>query len=90
MRIKDNGIGIGPEHSERIFDRFFQVEKGDSRSKGGIGLGLVICRAICNAHGGSIELANPTANEGDARHDVLRASGRTGAEFVIILPVIPK
>lgn len=90
MRVKDNGIGIDSANAERIFDRFFQVEKGDSRSKGGTGLGLVICRAICNAHGGSIVLATPSEDSGDVQHRAFREVGRTGAEFVIILPVIPK
>ena len=90
MRVRDNGIGIDSANAERIFDRFFQVEKGDSRSKGGTGLGLVICRAICNAHGGSIVLATPPAGSGESQQRASRGGGRTGAEFVIILPVIPK
>ena len=54
--VADNGIGICREHAERIFDRFYQIEKGNRRRSGGTGLGLVIVRAIVEAHGGSIRL----------------------------------
>lgn len=55
IRVKDHGIGFDPSLSERIFDRFYQVVSGRKRRTGGTGLGLVICRAICEAHGGSIK-----------------------------------
>lgn len=62
VRVVDNGIGIREEDRERIFDRFYQVERGNRRRSGGTGLGLVICRAICRAHGGSIHAeARPDA-----------------------------
>lgn len=54
IHVLDNGVGIRPEDRERIFDRFYQVERGNRRRSGGTGLGLVICRAVCEAHGGSI------------------------------------
>ena len=54
IEVVDYGIGFPPEASHRIFDRFFQLENGTKRRTGGTGLGLVICRAICEAHGGSI------------------------------------
>lgn len=57
IRVKDRGIGFDPSLSERIFDRFYQVTGGRKRRTGGTGLGLVICRAICEAHGGSITAA---------------------------------
>jgi len=49
--VKDNGPGISKEQLGRLFDRFWQGTKGDRR---GAGLGLTICRAIIEAHGGSI------------------------------------
>lgn len=55
IRVKDHGIGFDPSLSERIFDRFYLVVSGRKRRTGGTGLGLVICRAICEAHGGSIK-----------------------------------
>lgn len=53
--VCDRGIGIAPEDLERIFDRFYQVSQGTRRRTGGTGLGLVICRAVCTAHGGTLE-----------------------------------
>lgn len=55
LDVSDQGIGIAEENLERVFDRFFQVAKGNKRTPGGTGLGLVICRAVCEAHGGSIQ-----------------------------------
>ena len=54
IRVRDQGRGIPPEHLERIFDRFQQVDGSDSREKGGTGLGLAICRTIVEQHGGRI------------------------------------
>jgi len=52
--VADRGIGIQPEHLERIFDRFYQVDSASTRKVGGSGLGLSICKAIVEAHTGSI------------------------------------
>lgn len=54
IEVIDYGIGFPAEASRRIFDRFFQLENGNKRRTGGTGLGLVICQAICEAHGGTI------------------------------------
>ena len=54
--VRDTGIGIDKEHVERIFDRFYRVDRARSRAEGGAGLGLSICRWIAAAHGGSISV----------------------------------
>ncbi|HEX6553640.1 MAG TPA: ATP-binding protein [Ktedonobacteraceae bacterium] len=52
--ICDNGMGIPPEHLERIFERFHRVENGLTREVNGLGLGLPICKRIVELHQGSI------------------------------------
>lgn len=56
LSVSDTGIGIAPEHQERIFDRFYRVDKVRSRRMGGNGLGLAIAREIAEAHGGTISI----------------------------------
>lgn len=54
FQVEDRGRGVPPALREAIFERYRQVEASDSRSKGGAGLGLAICKAIVEQHGGSI------------------------------------
>jgi signal transduction histidine kinase len=54
FRVEDAGIGIPEDKLELIFDRFQQVDASISRSQGGTGLGLTICREIVHQHGGTI------------------------------------
>jgi PAS domain S-box-containing protein len=54
FQVKDQGIGIPADQLEAIFDRFQQVDVSNSRSHGGTGLGLTICREIVQQHGGQI------------------------------------
>jgi signal transduction histidine kinase len=52
--VADWGLGIEAEHLKRVFDRFYQVDSASTRQVGGSGLGLSICKAIVEAHGGQI------------------------------------
>jgi len=54
VSIADEGIGVPPEHIDKIFDRFHRVESGVAHRRGGTGLGLSICKAILEGHGGRI------------------------------------
>jgi two-component system, OmpR family, sensor kinase len=77
MRLKDAGPPIGAEAAERIFERFYRVDRARSReadsATGGAGLGLPIARWVAEAHGGSLRLARSTPE---------------GNEFEVFLPMV--
>ena len=56
LRVEDNGIGIPKEHQERVFERFYRVDKSRSRETGGTGLGLAIVKHIVAIHDATIQL----------------------------------
>ena len=56
ISIKDNGIGIAPEHQKKIFDRFYRITQGDIHMAKGFGLGLNFVKKVINEHGGKIEV----------------------------------
>ncbi len=58
VRVADAGPGIPSDDRERVFDRFYRVDKARSRDRGGSGLGLAVAGSLVRAHGGTIELAD--------------------------------
>jgi two-component system, OmpR family, sensor histidine kinase SenX3 len=56
ISVTDRGLGIAPEHQDRVFERFFRVDQARSRSTGGTGLGLAIVKHVAANHGGDVRL----------------------------------
>lgn len=74
MEVSDDGIGIPEQDKERIFDRFYRVDKARSRESGGTGLGLSIAREIVQRHCGTIGLV-PHTGKGTTIRLVLPIGG---------------
>jgi len=73
--VSDTGIGIAKEDQERIFGRFFRVDKARSREQGGSGLGLSICKWIVEAHQGEISVESELGK---------------GSRFIVKFPIHPQ
>ena len=72
--VRDDGPGIPPEALDRVFERFYRVDKARSRDQGGTGLGLSIVKHIIQAHGGEVRVASEFGK---------------GATFFFTLPAAP-
>jgi len=73
--VEDDGAGIPQDALERVFDRFYRVDRGRARVHGGSGLGLAIVRHVADAHGGRVWAEN--------------RSDSPGARFTVRLPAEP-
>lgn len=71
IEVTDSGIGIAPQHQQRIFERFYRVDRARSREHGGTGLGLAIVKHIAQAHDGDVSV---------------RSTLRHGSTFTLRLP----
>jgi signal transduction histidine kinase len=70
--VRDQGPGVAPEDSERIFTRFYQAERTAKSHPDGYGLGLAVAQVIADAHGGSI---------------YVESAPEQGATFILSLPI---
>jgi CheY-like chemotaxis protein/anti-sigma regulatory factor (Ser/Thr protein kinase) len=75
VRVRDSGVGMGPELMSRIFEPFVQADRSLARSQGGLGLGLALVKGIVQLHGGEVR----AESEGLGR----------GCCFVFRLPMVP-
>ena len=74
LRVADEGIGMPPELTRRVFDLFVQGERALDRSHGGLGIGLTLVKRLAELHGGTAE--------------ALSAGPGKGSEFIVRLPAI--
>jgi two-component system, OmpR family, phosphate regulon sensor histidine kinase PhoR len=74
IRVVDDGPGIPKDSQERIFERFYRVDKARSREQGGTGLGLAIVKHVVQAHGGEVRIESEAG---------------AGSTFIITLPGLP-
>lgn len=81
LTIADTGEGIAPEHLDRVFERFYRVDSGRTRDRGGSGIGLAIARALVEAHGGRIQAESDGPGLG-ARFVVTLPTAHRSASFV--------
>jgi len=58
IAVSDNGVGIDAESLDRVFDRFYRVDRGRSRREGGTGLGLAIVKQVVESLGGEVAAAS--------------------------------
>jgi signal transduction histidine kinase len=73
IRVRDTGIGISLNDQQRIFDRFYRVDRERSIHKGGSGLGLAIVQAIAQTHKGSLQVQSQLGK---------------GSQFTLSLPLL--
>ena len=66
VQVRDNGIGIAPEMRSRIFEMFTQIDLGDGREDGGLGIGLSLVRRLVALHGGTIDVCSDGLRKGSA------------------------
>lgn len=62
--VRDTGIGIAAEHLPHLFERFYRVDKARTRATGGAGIGLTICKALVELHGGQIWVESAGLGQG--------------------------
>ena len=80
IEVEDHGLGIPSRDLERIFERFYRVDRARSRATGGTGLGLAIVRHVAQVHGGDI-VVESVEGEGSTFRFTLPVSGAADIEM---------
>ncbi|WP_420639677.1 ATP-binding protein [Candidatus Poriferisocius sp.] len=75
VEVRDHGYGIPPRHQDRIFERFYQVDRAREHTGGGVGLGLAIVRHVATNHGGEVRVESTQGQ---------------GSRFTLAVPVSEK
>jgi len=73
IRVRDNGVGIAPEHHPALFTMFGQIDTSLERSRGGLGIGLTLVKTLVDMHGGQVDVQSDGPGH--------------GTEFTVRLPV---
>ena len=79
ISISDQGRGIPPEELERVFDKMYRIEQRLSVNPSGMGLGLAVCKALVEAHGGRIWVES-VVNKGSTFHFTLPIENTAGGQ----------
>ena len=74
FEVEDNGIGLAPAETRKIFERFYQVDQSLTRRRGGCGLGLSIVKFIVEAHRGSVDVKSEPGKGSVFRVTIPRAT----------------
>ena len=78
IAVTDRGIGIAPEHQQRVFERFFRVDPARSRATGGTGLGLAIVKHVAANHGGEVAAVEQPGHRFDVHPALPGRAARRG------------
>lgn len=79
LEVRDHGVGIDPEVADKVFERFYRVDKARSRARGGSGLGLAIVAAIVDQHDGTVSAHTTPGGGATFRVEFPTATGHPGA-----------
>jgi two-component system sensor histidine kinase SenX3 len=82
IAVTDRGIGIAAQHQQRVFERFFRIDKARSRATGGTGLGLAIVKHVASNHGGAIELWSKPGTGSTFTLTIPLAAGQAGVRSI--------